>query len=104
MLTMDTSKVDNSQLVFGGVTELMIPHHEPWGASVSINSLAICPAISFWVKCRHPTMCRLAQTLGVTNAGESPSCASSRSALRSEVQQYPKHRSLRSSARCSPLP
>lgn len=33
----------------------------------TLRRAVICPAISFWVKCRHTTMCRLAQTLGVTH-------------------------------------
>ena len=45
VLTLDTSEADNCQLIFNGITELAIPRHEPWGPSVSINSLA----------CRGPT-------------------------------------------------
>ena len=37
----------------------------PFAQPDTLRGAAICPYISFWVKCRHTTMCRLAQTLGV---------------------------------------
>lgn len=39
VVTLDTPEAENNQLVFSGITELVIPRHEPWGPSASINSL-----------------------------------------------------------------
>lgn len=39
VLTMAMSESGSSQLIFSGITELFLPRHEPWGRSVSVNSL-----------------------------------------------------------------
>ncbi len=50
VLTLDTSEADNCQLVFAGVTELVLPRHEPWGPSASINSLASGDPTNFTIE------------------------------------------------------
>lgn len=50
VLTLDTSEADNNRLAFGGITELVIPRHEPWGPSASINSVASSGPTKFTIE------------------------------------------------------
>lgn len=50
VLTLDASEVSNCQLVFAGVTELVLPRREPWGPSASIDSLASSDPTHFTIE------------------------------------------------------